>query len=936
MLLFAFVGATWAQTATIETSTNASNPEKVYVLSMLNGYWMTSNASPTQSKPAKFAFFADGENKYKVYCVDTKKWLSYDKADSYSNGTGKGKFVDNQADANSWVFVAATNGSVSCYSVSPIKNDGTTAAIYWNWIYGVGQSNPLDGTVTIGYYTTAAGGDKGSAWVLTEVVVPTAGTEYMLADKCGTHLDLYNYGKETNDQSKNQLATMNAEPQPLYITTVDGDNWSWKIHTEAEGGKYLHQSSTRSWNSWVSEDGGEFVWKVELAIADKEIFYVLKNENKEPGYLGGDSHSAGKELYVNNGDAKKLKLKFAEAKVVYNFKLNGEVVLTETFYTKKGVEYPNYTVTIPEGVEAAAKPEGNVTQLYEVKEIAMNYSGLPFELTTITDGVFAEGTKWYYLTMRSKGVTYDPATGKALANNPATKDAKNMFAFVGNPIDGYSIYNYVAGADKVFWRGNDDNGGRVFFTKVSETDGRTWELHENGNKGFVFKMKGTANGWLNDHKNDLAIWNYGLGATDDGSTITFAEVPADELLANVKAYFPTVKEKATSINEATGEWIGYYSESATFDAAYASAQTITEESSLQDIVSATCKLQTAVEGSLLNLPDPNKFYRIKSASTNAYCADKYVHPLLASEVRTSYWGDRTLDHRHLVYTGIEDVDPTTLTLWQFTEDMKMKNVHTNEYVKTFNNNSEHMGDLAAAATITFGALGEGQSYLKIAGNNPMHAQDDYDVIVTWTAEKNNASAWTFEEVDAFSYTATITEAGYSTLVLGFNAVIPNDVEAYAVTAAGDGVAEMTQVTGVLPANQAVILKGAEGDYEFAYTEETAVVEGNLLKGTLFNTNVAAWAYVLGNNGGVGLFKATLNQAEGTAFLNNANKAYLLASDVVNTPQGALRFNFGGTTAIESVVTGLDTNAAIYDLSGRRVEKAVKGIYIQNGKKIIVK
>ena len=68
------------------------------------------------------------------------------------------------------------------------------------------------------------------------------------------------------------------------------------------------------------------------------------------------------------------------------------------------------------------------------------------------------------------------------------------------------------------------------------------------------------------------------------------------------------------------------------------------------------------------------------------------------------------------------------------------------------------------------------------------------------------------------------------------------------------------------------------------------------------------------------------------WLNNGFKAYLPKTGKSAT----LRFNFGGTTAIESVVTGLDTNAAIYDLSGRRVEKAVKGIYIQNGKKIIVK
>ena len=81
LLLFAVllgtVGA-WAQaTAKIEVSTNVSNPEKVYTLKMLNGYWMTSRISPTKTYPAKFAFFADDEkeNAYKVYCIDAKKMV---------------------------------------------------------------------------------------------------------------------------------------------------------------------------------------------------------------------------------------------------------------------------------------------------------------------------------------------------------------------------------------------------------------------------------------------------------------------------------------------------------------------------------------------------------------------------------------------------------------------------------------------------------------------------------------------------------------------------------------------------------------------------------------------------------------------------------------------------------------------------------------------
>ena len=48
----------------------------------------------------------------------------------------------------------------------------------------------------------------------------------------------------------------------------------------------------------------------------------------------------------------------------------------------------------------------------------------------------------------------------------------------------------------------------------------------------------------------------------------------------------------------------------------------------------------------------------------------------------------------------------------------------------------------------------------------------------------------------------------------------------------------------------------------------------------------------------------------------------------------LVFVIGGTTSIDAV--GVDAEVEIYDLTGRRVEKAVKGVYIINGKKVLVK
>ena len=71
----------------------------------------------------------------------------------------------------------------------------------------------------------------------------------------------------------------------------------------------------------------------------------------------------------------------------------------------------------------------------------------------------------------------------------------------------------------------------------------------------------------------------------------------------------------------------------------------------------------------------------------------------------------------------------------------------------------------------------------------------------------------------------------------------------------------------------------------------------------------------------------------------ANKAYLNASDVASGESSAIALNFGGTsTAILDVVNGtLESNAPVFDLSGRRVMKTVKGsLYIQNGKKFIAR
>ena len=195
-----------------------------------------------------------------------------------------------------------------------------------------------------------------------------------------------------------------------------------------------------------------------------------------------------------------------------------------------------------------------------------------------------------------------------------------------------------------------------------------------------------------------------------------------------------------------------------------------------------------------------------------------------------------------------------------------------------------------------------------------------------------------EEVP-MSHTLTVSGAGLATLYLGFNARIPSSVEAYTVTAVNEGWVSLTQVTGVLPSNQGVIIKAAAGDYKF-YNEATATadVTGNLLEGSTYNRIIEGEAYVLGNvDGNVGFYKAELDELDGTAFLNNANKAYLV---VPAASQAVQYFSFsfgGGTTGIEGVEAEGAVSGKIYDITGREVKAiTTPGIYIVGGKKVVVK
>ena len=87
-----------------------------------------------------------------------------------------------------------------------------------------------------------------------------------------------------------------------------------------------------------------------------------------------------------------------------------------------------------------------------------------------------------------------------------------------------------------------------------------------------------------------------------------------------------------------------------------------------------------------------------------------------------------------------------------------------------------------------------------------------------------------------------------------------------------------------------------------------------------------------------MYRAEMNQNDGKAWRNNAFKAYLLESAITSTIQNSasIRFVLPGTTAVEKVEIR-NEKEEIYDLTGRKLESINgSGIYIINGKKVIIR
>lgn len=498
-----------------------------------------------------------------------------------------------------------------------------------------------------------------------------------------------------------------------------------------------------------------------------------------------------------------------------------------------------------------------------------------------------------------------------------------LWTFVGNVTDGYKIYNKATGKAIAYTtNATTSDNGDVFKIKSSTASNKT--------KGFCFTKDGS--NYLNEQGNKIATWT----DSDEGSTMHVQE-PNDYILAYAADYENQTYDDSNAPENAIGAdpYLSKAENLAAYKAAYAAA---IAESATETEINKLITLNKEVEaGKAVSTIEEGKYYRL------------YNH----------------------ANKKIMRVDPTNNTIMDYSEDAnEAKSIGS---VVTFKSIPDEPGryrmmiegktfgkattsanvvlqedNSGAKGSFIVSHVGTKFKFRNITSSTPRYSyiHCNNGKVVGWKANNGGASWWyVVPATDVEIAMAEVNGKRYASAYLPFSVNTVNGAQAY-VGELNDAknVLDMTAVNGV-PANNGFVLVGNEEKATLTIGDAEALTITNALTGS--NVKVAletttgsgenatvtdhrAEYLVFGTNAGnVGFYKpsATNNTIA-------ANKAFIAASSLT-TGEGAIAMNFGGNiTGIDNAVVASE-NAPIFDLSGRRVVKAVKGgVYIQNGKKFV--
>ena len=244
-----------------------------------------------------------------------------------------------------------------------------------------------------------------------------------------------------------------------------------------------------------------------------------------------------------------------------------------------------------------------------------------------------------------------------------------------------------------------------------------------------------------------------------------------------------------------------------------------------------------------------------------------------------------------------------------------------------------VGDDNAKATIS---ISENNAVITFQGSNERNTikhnnSSNLFSCYASAATKDNEYVQIYRVDKANTYDVAIGTTGYKTLISSVGATLPAGLTAYKAVSAGEGKIHLTSVASI-KAGSAYVLKGtASTNYTLTLTDTPEEPTGNILEVSTETTGNGV--YVLANGtSGPGFYKWA-----GGAL--GAGRAIVPASAVSSSAREYLEFSFDNETtglSEELRMKNEESAAAWYDLQGRKVAQPTKGLYIVNGKKVVIK
>lgn len=601
----------------------------------------------------------------------------------------------------------------------------------------------------------------------------------------------------------------------------------------------------------------------------------------------------------------------------------------------------------------------------------VNAQTLPFTPATISGGKFAKGTQYYYVKIANAG--YYLYVDDDLKHT-SDKTQASQFAFVGDAANGFQIYA-KGDAEKCVYLTNTTSTSVDNVNYGASSTNNTWTLGSHGTTDspfYSFYQRGpyttntTLQCTLNYHTGSPTVWTWthsnapgsadckiifevGDVETAELANITYqyqmngSVVSSQNMNAEVGAAFPdltlpaycTSSESKPEGTVAVGDANKTYTYNITWTGPFEYSSTIDDATKWY--------LMTLGKGDNSKLPvvryvDGQNYITLEENDHTFSYAKNDQWAFVGNPFDGFKIYNRANNGRLIATTDITTDGAKTTFPYVSRDALPSNFTELWDIYKVAPGN----GQTAIAGGFAIGEHGIEANKINRRWQKvtPTYITSDYR-LAFWTTGSDNGSTFTVSQAALPDLTLNrFDRQTYASFYVDYPVEVTSDnVTVYTGTVSGTTL-NMTEATdNIIPTGVGVVLVGNTADVTTAalsIANTTGTLKKGSIEGTTSNLDITDSRnqyLVLGVSNeapqSIGFFRP----ADSVPSIP-ANKAYIRLTG------GSVRgfnFNFDGTTtAIDNATLSTEKAQGIYDLSGRRVSKAGKGIYIMGGKKIYVK